>query len=73
MFPRILLELISFLSYYLVEADLWVCMPALGGRIKVELDDFDKASRVYMLAIPTSSKKCKNIKSATENNNVINT
>ena len=24
-------------------------MPALGGRIKVEFDEFDKASRVYML------------------------
>ena len=26
-----------------------MCMPALGGRIKVEFDEFDKASRVYML------------------------
>ena len=40
-----------------------MCMPALGGRIKVENDEFDKASRAYMLANPTSSKKSKNVKS----------
>ena len=39
----------EFVSYQLVKADLLVCMPALGGRIKVEFDEFDKASRVYML------------------------
>jgi len=48
-------------------------MPALGGRIKVEFDEFDKAARVYMLASPTSSKKSKNVKSATKNNNGIKT
>ena len=39
-------------------------MPALGGRIKVENDEFEKPSGAYMLAIPTSSKKSKNIKYA---------
>ena len=32
----------SFLSYQLVEADLLVCMPALGDRIKVGFDEIDK-------------------------------
>ena len=35
------------MSYQLVRVDLLVCMPALGGRIKLEFDEFDKASRVY--------------------------
>ena len=34
-------------------------MPALGGRVKVEIDKFEKPSRVYMRAIPTSSKNQK--------------
>ena len=45
-----------------------MCMPALGGRIKVENDEFDKASRAYMLANPTSSKKSKNVKLVTKTN-----
>ena len=32
-----------------------VCQPLGRGRIKVEMDEFDKAARVYMLASPTSS------------------
>ena len=48
-------------------------MPALGGRIKVEFDEFDAAYRVCMLAVPTSSKKSKNMTSATKNNNGIKT
>ena len=34
-----------------------MCMPALGGRIKVEIDEFEKPARAYMLAIPTSANK----------------
>ena len=51
-----------------LEADLLVCMPALGGRIKVENDEIEKAFRAYMLANPTSSKKSQNVKSTTKNN-----
>ena len=38
---------------------------ALGDRIQIEIDESDKAHRVYMPAIPTSSKESKNVKSAT--------
>ena len=62
----------SSLSYQLVEADLLVCMP-LDGRIKTENDEFDKASRAYMLAIPTSSRKSPNVKSTPKNNDGIKT
>jgi hypothetical protein len=48
-------------------------MPALAGRTKVEKDEIDKASRAYMLANPTSSKKSKNVKSTTKNNDGIKT
>ena len=37
-------------------ADLLVCMPALGGRIKVEIVGCWKLSRPCMLATPTSAK-----------------
>ena len=50
-----------------------MCMPALGGRIKVEIDEFDKAARVYMVAGPTSSKKSKNVESPTKKDNGIET
>ena len=40
-----------------------MCMPALGGRIKVENDEIEKPSRAYMLANPTSSNKSQNVKS----------
>ena len=39
----------SFLSYQLVEADLLVCMPALGDRIKVGFDEIDKTLRAYII------------------------
>ena len=45
-----------------------MCMPVLGGRVKVENDEIDTASRAYMLAKPTSSKKSPNFKSTTNNN-----
>ena len=48
-------------------------MPALGGLIKIEIDEFDRASRAYMLANPTSSKKSKNVKYTTKNNDGIKT
>ena len=32
-------------------------MPALGDHIKVEIDEFEKTARAYMLAIPTSATK----------------
>ena len=33
-----------------------VCVPAVGGRIKVENDQIDEAYRAYMLGHPASSK-----------------
>ena len=39
----------SFRSYQLVEADLLVCMPALGDRIKVGFDEIDKTLRTYII------------------------
>jgi len=50
-------------------------MPALGGRIKVEIDKFEKPARTYMLAIPTSAKKSNkyNVKCTTTNNDEIKT
>ena len=39
----------SFLSYQLVEADLLVCMPALGDRIKVRFDEINKTLRAYII------------------------
>ena len=48
-------------------------MPALGGRIKIRNDEFDKAARAYMFANPTSSKKSKKVKSATKDNDGIKT
>ena len=41
-------------------------MPALGGHIKIEVDEFEKPSRVYKLANPTSSKKSPNVKSTSK-------
>ena len=46
-----------------------VCMPALGGRIKVEIDEFEKPARAYMLAVTTAAKKSQKVKSATKTNN----
>jgi len=46
-------------------------MPALGGRIEIENHEIEKASRAYMLADPTSSKKSNNVKSTTNNCNDI--
>ena len=39
----------SFLLYQLVEADLLVCMPALGDGIKVGFDEIDKTSHVCII------------------------
>ena len=50
-----------------------MCLPALGGRIKVEIDEFEKRARAYMLAITTSAKKSQKVKSATKTNNGIET
>ena len=63
----------SFLAYKLGEADLLVYMSVLGGRIKVEIHEFEKPSRAHMPALPTSSKKSQNGKSATNNNDGIKT
>ena len=49
-----------------------MCLPALGGRIKVEIDEFEKPARAYMLAI-TTAKKSQKVKSATKTNNGIET
>ena len=47
-------------------------MPALGGRITVEFDEFDKSlSSIY--AFPTSATKSPNVEFVTKNNNGINT
>jgi hypothetical protein len=48
-------------------------MPALGGRIQIENNEFDKAPRAYMLANPTSSKKSKDASSTAKTDNGINT
>ena len=50
-----------------------MCLPALGGRIKMETDEIEKPDRAYMLAIPTSAKQSQNVESATKINNGINT
>ena len=42
-------KLDSFRSYRLVEADLLVCMPARGDRIKVRFDEIDKTLRSYII------------------------
>ena len=46
----------SFFSYQLVEADLFVGMPALGDRMKVRFDEIDKTCLCDIL---TTSKKSK--------------
>ena len=48
-----------------------MCKPALGGRIKVEIDEFAKPARAYMLAITTSANTSQKAKSATQTNNDI--
>ena len=50
-----------------------MCLPALGGRIKVEIDEFEKPARAHMHAIPHISQKIKERKSATKTNNGIET
>ena len=35
-------------------------MPVPGGSMNVEIDEFEKPSRVYMFAIPTSSESKQN-------------
>ena len=42
-------KLDSFRSYQLVEADLLVCMPAPGDRIKVGFDEMDKTLCAYIV------------------------
>ena len=42
-------QLDSITSYQLVNADLLVCMPALGDRIKVRFDEIDKTLRAYVI------------------------
>ena len=50
-----------------------MCLPAPGGRVKVEIDEFEKPARAYMLAITTSAKKSQSVKFATKTNNGIET
>ena len=50
-------KLDSFRSYQLVEADLLVCMLALGDSIKVE---FDEIGKTFLYNIVTASQKSKN-------------
>ena len=50
-----------------------MCLPALGGRIKVEIDEFEKPAGTYMFAITTSAKKSQKVKSATKTNSHIET
>ena len=52
----------SFFSYQLVEADLLVCMPAPGDRIKVRFDEIYK-SLACLYNILTSEKSKNLIKS----------
>ena len=33
-----------------------MCLPALGSRLKLEIDEIEKPVRAYMLAIATSAK-----------------
>ena len=48
-------------------------MPALGGRMKIEMDEFEKSARAYVLAIPASAENSQKVKSATKTNNGIKT
>ena len=50
-----------------------MCLPALGGRIKVEIDEVEKPARAYMLAIATSAEKSQKVKSATKTNSGLET
>ena len=46
-----------------------MCLPALGDHTKIEIAEFEKPARAYMLAIPTSatkSQKYKNVKCTTK-------
>ena len=61
-------KLDSFLSYQLVEADLLVCMPALGDRIKVGFDEIDK-SLACLYNILTSEKSKNRIKTVISKTN----
>ena len=45
-------------------------MPALGGRIKIEIDGFLKPSWAHVLAIPASTNNnSQKVKSAIQDNN----
>ena len=46
-------------------------MPALGDHIKIETDEIGQPARAYTLDCSTSTKKTKNMKSATKTNNGI--
>ena len=48
-----------------------MCMPRLGGRIKIEIGAFEKASRAYLRAAPTSSTTNKSVKSVTTKTTMI--
>ena len=48
-----------------------VCMPALGGHIKVGFDEFDRRKKTCLYTIPTSYKKSKNVKVVTKSNDGI--
>ena len=48
-------------------------LPPLGGRIKIEIDEFEKPVRAYMFAITQSANKTQKVKFATKNNNGIET
>jgi hypothetical protein len=48
-------------------------LQALGGRINIEIDEFETPARAYMLAIPTSAKESRKVKYATKTKNGIKT
>ena len=48
-------------------------MPALGGRINTNIEDFDIFFEYIMFAIPTSNKKSTHVKSATTKATMVTT
>ena len=49
-------------------------MPAFGGRMNIEIDEFEKPSRAYMPAIPNINQLItKKKESATKKNNGVTT
>ena len=71
MCPYIFLNLISFIlprrgGPFCVRASSW-------GSLKIEIDEFEKLDRAYMLAITTSAEKSQKVQSATKTDNGIKT